>query len=104
MNDLINDLRLKVGIARLDDNVTMVALNKDGTLRNPLDALEDFAQLIVTECISVIEEVTEDIENGDIFINQRLVKLFEERWDADLYYSIEKIEERLRNVNKNTKH
>jgi hypothetical protein len=100
MNHLINELRLNAGISRLDDSITMVAVNKDGTIRNPLDGLEDFAQLIVNECISAIEEAAEDIDNGDIFRNQELLNKFEERWSAGLYYAIEKIQERLQNAKK----
>lgn len=97
---LIDNLRVNAGISRIGNS--LVLLNQDGTIGNPFDGLENFAQLIVNECITVIEEAAEDIDNGDIFRDQELLNAFEQRWSAGLYYAIEKIEERLQNAQKRT--
>lgn len=85
----VDGLRLDAGISRLDDGIKLIAL-------------EDFAKLIVNECITAIHEAAEDIDNGDIFSDQELLNKFEQRWSAGLYYAIEKIEERLQNGQKRT--
>jgi len=55
MNERINDLRLEAGIGRLHEVPYMVAVNKEGELIEPLEGLQKFAQLIVRECIGVVE-------------------------------------------------
>ena len=50
--ELVNSLRLDAGIARLDDNRTMVAINKMGDIINSKVGLENFAELIVRECVT----------------------------------------------------
>lgn len=55
--------------------------------------LAKFAELIVRECISVLNEAADDIDNGNIFNDQELLNKFEERWSAGLYYSVDKIKE-----------
>ena len=55
MNERINQLRLEAGISRLHDEPKfMVAVSKEGTVIEPLDGLEKFAELIVLECSKVI--------------------------------------------------
>lgn len=55
MNERINQLRLEAGISRLHDEPKfMVAVSKEGTVIEPLDGLEKFAELIVRECIDKI--------------------------------------------------
>jgi hypothetical protein len=52
MNERINQLRLEAGISRLHDEPKfMVAVSKEGTVIEPLDGLEKFAELIVRECM-----------------------------------------------------
>ena len=53
----------------------------------------EYAKLIIRECISVLNEAADDIDNGNIFNNQELLNKFEERWSAGLYYSVDKIKE-----------
>lgn len=53
----------------------------------------EFAELIIKECISVLIEQADDIDNGNIFNDQELVNKFEERWSAGIYYSVDKIKE-----------
>lgn len=63
MNERINQLRLEAGISRLHDEPKfMVAVSKEGTVIEPLDGLEKFAELIVKECAQVSED---DITDGD---------------------------------------
>ena len=62
------------------------------SLNNP-GSLAAFAELIVRECISVLNEAADDIDNGNIFNDQELLNKFEERWSAGLYYSVDKIKE-----------
>lgn len=51
MNERINQLRLEAGISRLHDEPKfMVVVSKEGTVIEPLDGLEKFAELIVKEC------------------------------------------------------
>ena len=50
--ELVNSLRLDAGIARLDDNRTMVAINKMGDIINSKVGLENFAEFIVRECVT----------------------------------------------------
>ena len=55
MNERINQLRLEAGISRLHDEPKfMVAVSEEGTVIEPLDGLEKFAELIVGECINEI--------------------------------------------------
>lgn len=57
MNERINQLRLEAGISRLrDEPKFMVAVSKEGTVIEPLDGLEKFAELIVKECIRHFNE------------------------------------------------
>ena len=95
MNKTFNSLRLDAGIARTHVGSTLIVLNPNGEVEDPLVGLEDFARLVVKECIAILEEAAEDIDNGDIFRDQELLNKFEERWSAGLYYAIEKIEEGL---------
>ena len=55
MNKRINELRLEAGISRLHDEPKfMVAVSKEGTVIEPLDGLEKFAELIVRECVEQV--------------------------------------------------
>jgi len=55
MKSKLNELRLEAGISRLrDEPKFMVAVSKEGTVIEPLDGLEKFAELIVAECINEI--------------------------------------------------
>lgn len=95
MNETFNSLRLDAGIARTHVGSTLIVLKSNGEVEDPLVGLQDFARLVVKECIAILEEAAEDIDNGDIFRDQELLNKFEERWSAGLYYAIEKIEEGL---------
>jgi hypothetical protein len=50
--ELVDSLRLDAGIAILDDNRTMVAINKMGDIINSKVGFENFAELIVQECVT----------------------------------------------------
>ena len=97
MNKLFDCLRLDAGLVRLEDKTRLVALKPNGELEDPLVGLQEFARLVIQECIVILKETAEDVDNGDIFRDQELLNRFEERWSAGLYYGIEKIEERLLN-------
>jgi hypothetical protein len=57
MNERINELRLEAGISRLHDEPKfMVAVSKEGTVIEPLDGLEKFAELIVRETLNEMGE------------------------------------------------
>jgi hypothetical protein len=57
MNERIDQLRLEAGISRLHDEPKfMVAVSKEGTVIEPLDGLEKFAELIVKECRDNVEQ------------------------------------------------
>jgi len=63
MNKRINELRLEAGISRLHDEPKfMVAVSEEGTVIEPLDGLEKFAELIVKECIGILETEIELVE------------------------------------------
>ena len=56
--ELVNNLRLDAGIARLDDwEGPMVCVNKDGKIIDPIKGLSIFAALVVEECIRVLDEI-----------------------------------------------
>jgi len=72
MNERINQLRLEAGISRLHDEPKfMVAVSKEGTVIEPLDGLEKFAELIVKECLGCCEQVISDPvpESVDTWLN-----------------------------------
>ena len=52
--ELVEKLRLDAGIARLDDNIKMVAINKDGNIIDPLVGLQKFAELVLAEVDNVL--------------------------------------------------
>lgn len=95
MKEVFNSLRLDADIARTQVGSTLIVLSRDGTIADPLDGLQEFAQLVVKVCVDILKETAEDVDNGDIFSDQELLNRFEERWSAGLYYGIEQIEERL---------
>ena len=57
MNEHLNDLRLKAGIARFEDDPRLVVINKEGDVIDPLIGLQKFAELIVRECATIIDEI-----------------------------------------------
>ena len=58
MNERIDQLRLEAGISRLHDEPKfMVAVSKEGTVIEPLDGLEKFAELIVAECVAICQDI-----------------------------------------------
>ncbi len=70
MNERINQLRLEAGISRLHDEPKfMVAVSKEGTVIEPLDGLEKFAELIVRECADVAK--TTEPDDGDDYKSGR---------------------------------
>lgn len=59
--ELIDQFRLDAGISRTVDStgkiVTgLICLNKDGSVRDPLEGLAEFAELIMFECIDAVIE------------------------------------------------
>ena len=56
MNTHLNVLRLKAGISRLEDDRSLVVINKEGNVIDPLIGLEKFAELIIDECLSLCED------------------------------------------------
>ena len=69
MNKRINELRLEAGISRLHDEPKfMVAVSKEGTVIEPLDGLEKFAELIVRECGVALSPMLRDmVSRGQAF-------------------------------------
>ena len=57
MNTHLNVLRLKAGISRLEDDHRLVVINKEGNVIDPLIGLEKFAELIVKECATIIDDI-----------------------------------------------
>ena len=56
MNEKLNELRLDAGIARIENQQWLCVLDKEtGMLIDPIIGLEKFAQLIVRECVGVVE-------------------------------------------------
>ena len=56
MNEKLNELRLDAGIARIENQQWLCVLDKEtGMLIDPMIGLEKFAQLIVRECVGVVE-------------------------------------------------
>ena len=51
--ELVDSLRLDAGIAMLNDNGTMVAINKMGDIIDPLVGLQKFTELILAEVDNV---------------------------------------------------
>ena len=67
MKSKLNELRLDAGISRLHDEPKfMVAVDKEGKVIDPLVGLEKFADLIIRECISAVED-TNDRHRRDYF-------------------------------------
>jgi hypothetical protein len=77
MNKLLNELRLDAGISRLEDNLRLVVVNKEGKITDPLEGLEKFAELIIQECRKVITDF-DGVEDFEYTLNPRSV-----RWDCD---------------------
>ena len=56
MNERINELRLDAGIGRLNEVPYLVAVNKEGEIIDPLEGLQQFAELIVKECVKEMSQ------------------------------------------------
>ena len=54
--ELVDKLRLDAGIAMLEDNGTMVVINKMGDIINPKVGMENFAEFIVRECEKLLRK------------------------------------------------
>ena len=77
MNERINQLRLEAGISRLHDEPKfMVAVSEEGTVIEPLDGLEKFAELIVRECANIACEHMELNEGTDYNIGSKIKQHF----------------------------
>ena len=73
MNERINQLRLEAGISRLHDEPKfMVAVSEEGTVIEPLDGLEKFAESIIKEIELYIEESEGDTDYLRFLIDKRL--------------------------------
>ena len=90
MNERINELRLEAGISRLHDEPKfMVAVSKEGTVIEPLDGLEKFAQLIVRECAETIKKDMELAHiqliplDFKIYANGRLLRTIREHFGVE---------------------
>ena len=71
MNERINQLRLEAGISRLHDEPKfMVAVSKEGTVIEPLDGLEKFAELIVKECMYVVNDAVDHREPASTYVGK----------------------------------
>ena len=55
MNERINNLRLDAGISQLKDDPRLVVIDRQGNVIDPLIGLEKFAELIVRECMDVVD-------------------------------------------------
>ena len=80
MNERINQFRLEAGISRLHDEPKfMVAVSKEGTVIEPLDGLEKFAELIVRECATVcINELADPRDTVEQKCAAKIIKHFGE--------------------------
>ena len=68
MNELIDNLRLDAGIARLKDSANLVVINKEGNIIDPLFGLEKFAELIVKECLAQFDRAEGDWDYVQLLI------------------------------------
>jgi hypothetical protein len=55
MNERINELRLDAGISQLKDDLRLAVIDRGGNIIDPLIGLEKFAELIVKECIDILD-------------------------------------------------
>lgn len=95
MNSKIKELAIKAGLNTVEFNPGGDRLVYFGVDLEQDERFEKFAKLIIQECIKILKETAEDVDNGNIFHDQELLNKFEERWSAGLYYGVEKIEEKL---------
>ena len=61
MNERINELRLDAGIGRLNEVPYLVAVNKEGEIIDPLEGLQQFAELIIAECCVALHPMLRDM-------------------------------------------
>ena len=72
MNAHLNVLRLKAGISRLEDDRSLVVINKEGNVIDPLIGLQLYGEAVVRDCIIQIQRCT--LRNGDTEHNRALSK------------------------------
>ena len=72
MNTRLNVLRLKAGISRLEDDRSLVVINKEGNVIDPLIGLQLYGEAVVRDCIIQIQRCT--LRNGDTEHNRALSK------------------------------
>jgi hypothetical protein len=58
--ELINKLRSDAGIAKEFGSLKMVSIDKEGNIIDPMVGLENFAKLIIKECLSCFTGVDND--------------------------------------------
>jgi len=63
MNTHLNVLRLKAGISRLEDDRSLVVINKEGNVIDPLIGLQLYGEAVVKDCIKEIDTIAH--ESGD---------------------------------------
>jgi hypothetical protein len=63
MKPYLNELRIKAGIARLEDECSLVVINKEGNVIDPLIGLQLYGEAIVRDCIIEIDTLAH--ESGD---------------------------------------
>ena len=73
MNERINNLRLDAGISQLKDDPRLVVIDRQGNVIDPLIGLEKFAELIVRECMDVV----------DPGVNQVIARFQARQWLAE---------------------
>ena len=64
MKTKLNELRLDAGIARIENQQWLCVLDKEtGMMIDPMIGLEKFAELIVLECVRVVNAADESCED-----------------------------------------
>lgn len=72
MNEHLNELRIKAGIARLEDDPWLAVINKEGNVIDPLIGLQLYGEAVVRDCIIELERCT--LRNGNSEHNLALYK------------------------------
>ena len=68
MNRRMSELRLEAGISRIQEVPYLCVVNKEGELVDPLEGLQKFAELIVSECRNAVRpEMHDMISRGQAF-------------------------------------
>jgi hypothetical protein len=77
MKSKLNELRLDAGIARIENQQWLCVLDKEtGMMIDPLIGLEKFAELIVRECIEVVEKQKAKMSYGPTFVIEDIKQHF----------------------------